>query len=163
MDGQDLRGLSDGQLLMRRDSYKRETAWAPHWVSDELKAARQSADDAERDAVLSAARAEAARKQEQHDQARVHESKARLAEDMARTHRDNEARYAATTEARRDWEETTRQSRHDALAAHSEYARRYPDTDLPPLKSAAGQAQRRRARRVARVAGRHDRAHPGRQ
>ena len=136
VDGQDLRALSDGQLLMRRDSYERETAWAPHWVSDELRAARQCADDAERDAVLSAARAEAARKQEEHDQAQLHEGKAWLSRTMAGRHRSNEAEFAKTMEARKDWEETTRQARHDALAAHSEYMRRHPDTGLPPLKSA---------------------------
>ena len=136
VDGQDLRGLSDGQLLMRRDSYERETAWAPHWVSDELRAARQCADDAERDTVLSAARAEAARKREEHDQAQLHEGKAWLSRTMAERHRSNEAKFAETMEARKDWEETTRQARHDALAAHSEYVRRNPDTDLPPLKSA---------------------------
>jgi len=136
VDGQDLRGLSDGQLLMRRSSYEAETAWAPRWVSAELRAARQCADDAERDAVLSAARAEAARKQEEHDQAQLHEGKAWLSRTMAGRHRSNEAEFAKTMEARKDWEETTRQARHDALAAHSEYMRRHPDTDLPPLKSA---------------------------
>ena len=136
VDGQDLRGLSDGQLLMRRDSYERETVWAPRWVSNELRAARQCADDAERDAVLSSARAEAARKQEEHDQAQLHEGKAWLSRTMAGRHRSNEAEFAKTMEARKDWEETTRQARHDALAAHSEYMRRHPATDLPPLKSA---------------------------
>ena len=135
-DGQELRALSDGQLLMRRGSYEAETAWAPRWVSDELRAARQCAGDAERDAVLSAARAEAARKQDQHDQAQLHEGKAWLSRTLAERHRSNEAEFAKTMEAREDWEETTRQARHDALAAHSEYLRRHPDTDLPPLKSA---------------------------
>ena len=136
VDGPDLRALSDGQLLMRRNSYESETAWAPRWVSHELRAARQCADDAERDAVLSAARAEAARKQEEHDQAQLHEGKAWLSRTMAERHRSNEAQFAKTMEARKDWEETTRQARHDALAAHTEYIRRHPDTDLPPLKSA---------------------------
>jgi len=136
VDGQDLRGLSDGQLLMRRNGYEAETAWAPRWVSAELRAARQCADDAERDAVLSAARAEAARKQEEHDLAQLHEGKASLSRTMAGRHRSNEAKFAETMDARREWEETTRQARHDALAAHSEYIRRHPDTDLLPLKSA---------------------------
>ena len=38
--------------------------------------------------------------------------------------------------ARKEWERTTEQQRHLALAANSEYLRRHPDTDLPPLKSA---------------------------
>ena len=136
VDGQDLRALSDGQLLMRRDSYEAETAWAPRWVSDELRAARQCADDAERDAVLSAARAEAARKQDEHDQAQLHDGIAQFSSAMAERHRSNEEQFAKTMEARQAWEETTRQARHDALAAHTEYLRRHPDTDLPPLKSA---------------------------
>ena len=136
VDGQDLRGLSDGQLLMRRDSYERETAWAPRWVSDELRQVRTGADDAERDAVLSAARAEAARKQDEHDQAQLHDTLARSQQAMAERYRGFEEQFARTMEARQAWEETTRQQRHDALAAHSEYMRRHPDTDLPPLKSA---------------------------
>ena len=108
----------------------------PAGSAHELRAARQCADDAERDAVLSAARAEAARKQEEHDQAQLHEGKAWLSRTMAERHRSNEAQFAKTMEARKDWEETTRQARHDALAAHTEYMRRHPDTDLPPLKSA---------------------------
>ena len=135
VDGQDLRGLSDGQLLMRRESYERETAWAPRWVSDELRQVRTGADDAERDAVLSAARAEAARKQEEHDLAQLHDTLARSQQAMAERYRGFEAEFAKTMEARQAWEEATRQQRHDALAAHTEYVRRHPDTDLPPLKS----------------------------
>ena len=135
-DGQDLRALSDGQLLMRRDSYERETAWAPRWVSDELGQVRIGADDAERDAVLSAARAEAAHKQEQHDLAQLHETAARSQRAMAERYRGFEEHFARTMEARQAWEETTRQARHDALAAHTEYMLRHPDNDLPPLKSA---------------------------
>jgi conjugative relaxase-like TrwC/TraI family protein len=136
VDGQDLRGLADGQLLLRRDAYERETAWAPQWVAGELRQARTGADDADRNAVLSAARAEAARKQEEHEQASLHDALARSQRAMAGQYRGLEARFAATMEARKDWEETTRQQRHDALAAHTEYVRRHPGTDLPPLKSA---------------------------
>ena len=87
VDGPDLRALSDGQLLSRRDSYERETAWAPRWVSDELRQVRTGAADAERDAVLSAAMAEAARKQEQHELARLHEDMARSQEALAGRYR----------------------------------------------------------------------------
>ena len=139
VDGQDLRALSDGQLLMRRDSYERETAWAPPWAGDQLRQVRVAADNAERDAVLSAARAEAARKQEEHDQAQLHDTLARSQQAMAERYRGFEEQFARTQEARQAWEETTRQQRHDALAAHSEYVRRNPDTDLPPLKSAEPQ------------------------
>ena len=136
VDGQDLRGLSDGQLLNRRNSYEAETAWAPRWVGDELRQVRIGADTAERDAVLSAARAEAARKQEQRELAETHEAMADSQRAMAEHYRRMESEFAETMETRREWEETTRQARHDALAANSEYLRRRPDTDLPPMKSA---------------------------
>ena len=136
VDGQDLRGLSDGQLLNRRNSYESETAWAPRWVGDELRQVRMGADTAERDAVLSAARAEAARKQEQHEQAETNETMAGSQRALAEHYRRMESDFAKTMETRQAWEETTRQARHDALAANSEYLRRHPDTDLPPMKSA---------------------------
>jgi conjugative relaxase-like TrwC/TraI family protein len=136
VDGQDLRALSDGQLLLRRDGYERETAWAPQWVGDQLRQVRAGADDAERDAVLSSARAEAARKREEHELAGLHDSLARSQRAMAERYRGFEAQFARTMEARKEWEATTRQQRHDALTAHTEYVRRHPDTDLPPLKSA---------------------------
>ena len=135
-DGPDLRALSDGHLLMRRDSYERETAWAPLWAGDQLRQVRVAADKAERDAVLSAARAEAARKQEKHDQAQLHDTLAASQRAMAGRYRELEAQFASTQEARQAWEETTRQQRHDALAAHDEYMRRHPDSDLQPLRSA---------------------------
>ena len=132
-----------------------------------------AADTAERDAVLSAARAEAARKQEEHDQAQLHDTLARSQQAMAERYRGFEGQFARTQEARQAWEETTRQQRHDALAAHTEYVRRNPDTDLPPLKSAEPQQPTEEERGAAARAcgilhltslgGRHGRAHPGRQ
>ena len=89
--------------------------------------------------MLSAARAEAARKQEAHELGQLHEAMARSQQAMAARYRGFEAQFAQTQEARQAWEETTRQQRHDALAAHSEYVRRNPGTDLPPLKSAEPQ------------------------
>ena len=135
-DGQDLRGLSDGQLLMRRGSYERETVWAPQWAGDQLRQVRTGADTAEREAVLSAARAEAARKQEKHNQTQLHDTLAGSYRAMAGRYRDLEGQFAQSMEARKAWEETTRQQRHDALAAHDEYMRRHPDSDLQPLRSA---------------------------
>ena len=129
-------GLSDGQLLMRRGQYERETAWAPQWVGDQLQRVRTGADDAEREAVLSSARAEAARKRDEHDQAQLHDTLAGSQRAMAGRYRGLEAKFAESMEARREWEETTRQQRHDALAAQDEYMRRHPDSDLEPLRSA---------------------------
>ena len=36
-DGIDVRGLTDGQLMLRRDAYERETSWAPKYVAGELR------------------------------------------------------------------------------------------------------------------------------
>ena len=134
--GPDLRALSDGQLLNRRNSYESETAWAPRWVGGELRQVRIGADDAETKAVVSDAQAEAARKQDKLDVARLHEDMARSQRAMAERYRGFEAGFAKTMEARKEWEQTTERQRHLALAANSEYLRRHPDTDLPPLKSA---------------------------
>ena len=167
VDGPDLRALSDGQLLMRRGSYERETAWAPPWVSGELRAARQCADDAERDAVLSAARAEAARKQEEHDLAQVHDTLAQSQRAMAGRHRSNEERFAKTMEARKDWEEITRQARHDC--AGRAFRVRAPEPGHRPAAAevgraaATGEEPRAAVRGRARADGGHGRAHPGRQ
>jgi hypothetical protein len=38
VEGIDVRGLSDGQLLARRRSYQAETSWAPKHVAEELRA-----------------------------------------------------------------------------------------------------------------------------
>ena len=47
-----------------------------------------------------------------------------------------EAEFAETMEARAAWEQHTEQGRHKAVAAHSEYLRRHPDAELPPMRSA---------------------------
>jgi conjugative relaxase-like TrwC/TraI family protein len=41
VEGIDVRGLSDGQLLARRRAYQTETCWAPKHVAEELRAARK--------------------------------------------------------------------------------------------------------------------------
>ena len=45
-DGIDVRNLSDGQLLIRRAAYERETSWAPKHVAEELRLARLAEHDA---------------------------------------------------------------------------------------------------------------------
>jgi hypothetical protein len=41
VEGIDVRGLADGQLLARRRAYEAETSWAPKHVAEELRAARR--------------------------------------------------------------------------------------------------------------------------
>ena len=42
VDGVDLRGLTDGQLLARRTAYERECAWQPPHVAGDLRLARKA-------------------------------------------------------------------------------------------------------------------------
>jgi hypothetical protein len=42
VDGVDLRGLTDGQLLARRMAYERECAWQPPHVAEDLRLARKA-------------------------------------------------------------------------------------------------------------------------
>jgi hypothetical protein len=49
--GIDLRGVSDGQLQLRRGSYQRELGWAPPHVAAELRLARLQARTAWENAI----------------------------------------------------------------------------------------------------------------
>ena len=136
VDGVDLRNEPDGRLLNLRASYEAETAWAPRFVGDELRQVRIGADDMSRDAVLAAARAKAARERGDEDTASLHEAHAASARVSEAFYRDAEAKFTETMEARVAWEQHTEQGRHKAVAAHTEYMRRHPDAELPPMRSA---------------------------
>ena len=136
VDGIDLRKETDGRLLNLRASYQAETAWAPRYVGDELRQVRRGADDMGRNAVLAEARAQAAREHGDEDTAALHETHAASARSNEAFYRDAEAKFAATMEARAAWEQHTEQGRHQAVAAHTEYMRRHPGADLPPMRSA---------------------------
>ena len=69
-------------------------------------------------------------------QAQLHDTLASSYRALAGRYQDLEQKFAQSMEARKAWEETTRQQRHDALAAHDEYLRRHPHSDLEPLRSA---------------------------
>ena len=136
VDGVDLRTEPDGRLLNLRASYEAQTAWAPRFVGDELRQVRRGADDMGRDAVLAAARAQAARERGEEETAALHEAHAASAQSNEAFYRGAEAKFAETMEARAAWEQHTEQGRHKAVAAHTEYLRRHPDAELPPMRSA---------------------------
>ena len=136
VDGVDLRGAPDGRLLAMRSTYERETAWAPRYVGDELRQVRHGSAEADRTAVLADAEAAAAAARGDAEVAGRHEAHAASARAMAATYRDYEAKFTDTMEARAAWEQNTEGSRHLAVAAHSEYMRRNPEAQLPPLRSA---------------------------
>jgi hypothetical protein len=68
-DGPDVRGMPDGRLWLIRDTYTTETRWAPRHVGRELRLARLGAHNAELNATLQHAEAQAARKTNDHDRA----------------------------------------------------------------------------------------------
>ena len=172
VDGHDLRALSDGQLLMRRDSYERETAWAPPWAGDQL---RRSPVPQTTPSVTPCCQRPGPRLHASRKSTTRRSCTKRWLVPEAMAERLPRFRGAVRHDhgSPQGWEETTRQARHDALAAHSEYVRRHPDTDLPPLKSAEPQQPTEEEQAQlhapaesydpARLGGRHDRAHPGRQ
>ena len=58
--GREEAGMSDGSLLLRVRAYRREEAWAPAYVADELDGTAREAARRRQDAVLLAARADTA-------------------------------------------------------------------------------------------------------
>jgi hypothetical protein len=136
VDGVDLGEVEDRRLLNMRASYETETAWAPRYVGDELRLVRLGADSMGRDATLAAAEAEAARGRGDQDAAAMHDMHARSAQISEKWYRKQEAELAATVESRQAWDQHTDRARHLALAANSEYKRRNPDAQLPPMRSA---------------------------
>ncbi len=136
VDGVDLRGEPDGRLLHMRSTYETETAWAPRHVGAELRQVRMGAVEAFVMATRADAEAKAARSRGDEQRAGHQDRLARSARAMEAAYRGFEAQFADTMEARAEWERSTEQPRHLAVAADSEYRSRHPDTDLPPLRSA---------------------------
>ena len=60
VDGLDLRGKTDGQLLLMRATHDRLTAWAPRYVGESLGSVRRLAESAGLDVTRSDAEAEVA-------------------------------------------------------------------------------------------------------
>jgi hypothetical protein len=131
VDGIDLRGCTDGDLWLRRNTYERETAWAPPHVTKELQLMRQ----AERDAHVNAVRAE-------HEHHAAHDQRtAARQQRLARIWRVLEVKaareaemFAAIKETRQQWEAVSQATRRIAVAADLELRRRRPDLPIQPLR-----------------------------
>ena len=135
-DGPDVRGLPDGMLLHLRDTYPLETAWAPHYVGDELRQVRAGAWQARLAAVRAAAEADAARHRGQHQEASRQQGLAASYQAMHDVYTERETTFAAVMADRADWDVATRHQRHLAVAADAELRRRHPARRYPPLRSA---------------------------
>ena len=136
VDGPDVRGLPDGTLLHLRDTYPIETAWAPQYVGDELRQVRAGAWHARLAGLRAAADAHAAEKHGHHDQAAEKHELAGSYQALHDTYRQRETIFAATMADRTDWDQATRQQRHQAVAADAELRRRHPGQPFSPLRSA---------------------------
>jgi hypothetical protein len=139
-DGPDMRGITDGRLLHLRDIYSTETAWAPPWVSDELRQSRAAARDAHLTALRLAAEAIAARRSGAPQDAATLQALAASYTAMRDAYSERGTALAAVMSDRADWENATRRQRQLAVAADAELRRRHPDQLWPPLRSAEPQS-----------------------
>jgi len=136
VDGPDVRRMPDGRLLHLRDTYAVETAWAPPWVGDELRQARAAARDARLASLRTAAEADVATRNGEHEQASRQHALAASYQAMHDVYRRHETALATAMTDRADWELTTRQQRQLAVAADTELRRRHPGQSWLPLRSA---------------------------
>ena len=136
VDGPDVRGMPDGRLWLIRDTYTAETQWAPRHVGRELRLVRLGAHNAELNATLQHAEAQAARKNNDHDRAVRHEHWAASYQAMRDHYQNLEDTFAKTMDDRHEWEQATQHSRRLAIAADAELRRRHPRQRIEPLRSA---------------------------
>jgi hypothetical protein len=127
----DVRSLPDSSLRHMRDSYQRETGWAPLHVGRLLRGVRLGAEEARLQAILAAAEAEVAKASGNHQAAARHEQLAGSAQSLEGLYRRQEEELNKTQEDRDLWDKLTRGSRHLAVAARLRTA--------PPARAAAGQ------------------------
>ena len=122
------------------------------------KTARLDASEAARDATLADAQARAARDRGDEETAARHEAHAAATRARHEASRAAETQLAEAMQARSDWEMHTLGARHLALAAHTEYMRRHPDAELPPMRSAEPPrpAEEEHAELVAATRGEHE-------
>jgi hypothetical protein len=134
--GSDVRTVPDGRLWLLRDTYAAETAWAPRHAGKELRLARLGAFDTGLGAIRAAAEAAAAHKVGDHSAAERHETLAASYRTLREAYQQRERALALAIADRQDWEQTTADSRHLAIAADAELRRRHPAQKIGSLRSA---------------------------
>ena len=135
-DGPDLRGLSEGELWLRRDTYQAETAWAPRHVAEELRLARLGAQNMQIDSVRAEAEAAAAEANGKHEEAGRRRAHAESARVLHEWYQQRSSELEPQDTQYREWEHITEPSRRLAVAADAELRRRQPGRSIEPLKSA---------------------------
>jgi hypothetical protein len=126
----DTRAATDGELLVRRAAYRRQAAWAPPHVAEDLREAHLAEDTCRADAVLAWHQADAARDWVERSLAR---QQALALSSRAQQAGGRRQALDQIAEARGAWREATEQARQRALAADTELRRRHPGIDRQPL------------------------------
>ncbi len=134
--GPGVRAMPDGRLWLLRDTYPAATAWAPPHPGKELRLSRLDAFDAALAARRADAEATAARKADDHDRARRHETLAASYRALHHHYQQREQTLAQVMTDRQAWEHATADTRHLAIAADAELRRRHPGRKIKPLRSA---------------------------
>jgi hypothetical protein len=134
--GHEVGDMSDGALELRVRSFQAETAWAPRDVSLALGAVRRDLGDAQIEAVNRDAEARTARERGDGELAARHEELAASARAREQAYAGHEQVLAGLAGDRAQWDAATGRQRRVAVAAHRELARRHPDRELEPIKSA---------------------------
>ncbi len=135
-DGPDVRYRDTGSLWLIRDTYEAETAWAPRFVSPELRSMRLSARETELTRARAAAETRAAEAHGDHAQAQRQQRLARSSVALRSWYEDRAAELEQADADYREWEHATEGSRRLAVAADAELRRRDPGLALPPLRTA---------------------------
>ena len=124
VDGIDVRGLTDGQLFLRRDAYERETSWAPKYVADELRLARLAEHNARIDESVHRNESEAAEKAGDLEKAELHRQMAGWFWSLQGIAGIETSRLESIHETRQAWERLTEDTRRLAQASDVELHRR---------------------------------------
>jgi conjugative relaxase-like TrwC/TraI family protein len=124
VEGIDVRGLRDGQLLARRRAYEAETSWAPKYVAEELRAARRQEQFSHVEAARHAYEAAAADRHGNPELAALHEKAARSWAAVGQRATLIRGALAEAHDTRCQWEAMTEPTRRVARAADIELKRR---------------------------------------
>jgi hypothetical protein len=136
VDGPDLRGEETGRLLLIRDQYKHETAWAPRFVAPALRQERIKVREAGQFVMRSEAEQRAAEKRGDLEAAGKHAQAGEWWAKLQETYREHETELAKIDQAYQDWEHTVKDALQRAEAADAILIRREPGIALEPLRSA---------------------------
>ena len=128
-DGIDVRNLTDGQLLIRRSAYERETSWAPKHVATELRLARGAEDGARIDRMRHQEESSAAARDGDLEAAELHSKAAMSSAALGQLATDLREKLEPAQETRQAWETFTQDTRRLAVASDTELRRR---GSLPP-------------------------------